>query len=62
MGQKHFRPCGAEIAQSAAQERYSFGHITNLGFDPASEDRCSNSKEGKALLVHHLRQFVRPLP
>jgi hypothetical protein len=33
-----------------------------LGFDPASEDRCSNSKEGKALLVHHLRQFVRPLP
>ena len=61
MGQKKFRPGSAESRHTASRERYSFGYIAILDFDPPAKDRSRRTPERETPLGCHRQQLARPL-
>ena len=59
----HPYPCpgGAVSGRTAAQERYTLGHIAILDLDPPAIDRSHRTPEGETLLGRHRNQLVCPL-
>jgi len=55
------RPGSAVSRQTAAQSRYSLGHIAIFGPDPTPIDSSKRTPEGETQLARDCNQLVRPL-